>query len=536
MKNLVIKNKLKIAAVTLAAVMLFAGCNIASASETTEGSEESESATEITDESYELAELSEVFTDSDYEVGYTEEDSTEITLDGESVTISEAGTYILTGTIEDGQIIIDADDEDTVRLVLNGVDITCETSAAIYVKNAEKVIITLASGTTNTLSTTGEFEADGDTNVDAVIFSKEDLTLNGEGTLVISSTGNGITSKDNLVITSGTYEIDAGKHGLEGKDSVAISSGTFTITCVKDGIHSDNEDDEELGNILIEGGTFTITAQDDGISGSGDVVIDGGTIDVTTSYEGIEGHTLTINDGDISIYATDDGLNAAGPSGGDTMMADDTAWIIINGGTIDIEAYGDGIDSNGDLTINGGYITVSGPESAADGSIDYEGEGTITGGTLIAAGSSGMAVNMSTATQGSILVSFDEQEEGTEIIVYDESGNVVLSFTPKTSYSCVVVSSPDLTIGSTYTIVAGDSEADVSLDEYVYGQSTGMGMGGFGFGGGGQMPGGDMDGGGMPGGDFDFEDGEMPEMPSGDIGGQMPGGGGPGGQAEESDN
>ena len=195
-----------------------------------------------------------------------------------------------------------------------------------------------------------------------------------------------------------------------------------------------------------------------------------------------------------------------------------------------ITTYGDGIDSNGDLTITGGYITISGPENSGNGSIDYAGTGTITGGTLIAAGMSGMEMNMSDAVQGSILISVGSQSSGTSITVTDSSGNEIISFTPTTSYSCVLISSPDLQIGQTYTIASGNSSQDVTLDDYIYGQTMGFGggPGGFEGGQGGQMPDmADFDGQTPPDmSDFDGQtppdfNGERPELPEG-FDGQTP--------------
>ena len=415
-----------------------------------------------------------LYSDRDFETDYDESDAVLISLTSDSVTITEEGTYIVQGTLEDGSIIIDAGDEDKVQLILDGCSISSASSAAIYVKNADKVFITTAQGSVNTLTNVTGFEADEESNIDGVIFSKSDLTLNGEGILIISSCDHGIVGKDDLVITSGEYEIDSTGDALQANDLIAIS-----------------------------GGTFTINSGDDAIRCDADLVIDGGTIDILSSKEGLEGNTITINGGDITLEASDDGINTSGESG-DTMMSDSSCQIYITGGTVSITTYGDGIDSNGDLTITGGYITVSGPENSGNGSLDYAGTGTITGGTIIAAGISGMEMNMTEATQGSILVSTGNQSAGTEITVTDASGNEIISFTPSTSYSCVLISSPELQVGQTYTISSASSSQDVTLDDYIYGQSMGFGGFGGGFGGpGGQMP-----------------DGQMPDMS--DFDGQMP--------------
>lgn len=233
-----------------------------------------------------------------------------------TVTISEAGTYILTGSASNAQVIIDADTETKIQLVLDDLTLSCESSAPIYVRKADKVFITLADGSSNTLATTGEFVAIDDNNIDAVIFSKDDLTLNGSGNLTINSPyGHGIVSKDDLVVTGGTYTMTCAKHGLSGKDSVRILDGTFDLTVTKDGIHASNDDDENLGYIYIAGGTFTINSNDDGMHADSTLYIEDGTIDIQKSYEGLEGQTITILDGDIDIVSSDDGINAANGSG-----------------------------------------------------------------------------------------------------------------------------------------------------------------------------------------------------------------------------
>ena len=262
-----------------------------------------------------------MFTDRDLDVGYEESDSVKIslsddsttvssgssdnsstddtvdgvTVDGNVITITSGGTYIISGTLTEGQLVVDADDE-KVQLVLDNADITCATSAAIYVKSASKTFITLAEGSENILMNTAEFEAIDDNNIDAVIFSKDDLALNGSGTLTINSeNGHGIVSKDDLKITGGTYNITAASHALSGKDSVRIAAGTFNLVSGKDGIHSENADDSSKGYVYIAGGEFTIDSTGDGIDASNIVQIDGGTFDITAGG-GAENSTKTHED------------------------------------------------------------------------------------------------------------------------------------------------------------------------------------------------------------------------------------------------
>ena len=262
-----------------------------------------------------------MFTDRDLDVGYEESDSVKIslsddattvssgssdnsstddtvdgvTVDGNVITITSGGTYIISGTLSEGQLVVDADDE-KVQLVLDNADITCATSAAIYVKSAGKTFITLAEGSENIIMNTAEFEAIDDNNIDAVIFSKDDLTLNGSGTLTINSeNGHGIVSKDDLKITGGTYNITAASHALSGKDSVRIAAGTFNLVSGKDGIHSENTDDSSKGYVYIAGGEFMIDSTGDGIDASNIVQIDDGTFDITAGG-GVENSTKTHED------------------------------------------------------------------------------------------------------------------------------------------------------------------------------------------------------------------------------------------------
>lgn len=262
-----------------------------------------------------------MFTDRDLDVGYEESDSVKIslsddsttvssdssdnsstddtvdgvTVDGNVITITSGGTYIISGTLTEGQLVVDADDE-KVQIVLDNADITCATSAAIYVKSASKTFITLAEGSENIIMNTAEFEAIDDNNIDAVIFSKDDLALNGSGTLTINSeNGHGIVSKDDLKITGGTYNITAASHALSGKDSVRIAEGTFNLVSGKDGIHSENADDSSKGYVYIAGGEFTIDSTGDGIDASNIVQIDDGTFDITAGG-GVENSTKTHED------------------------------------------------------------------------------------------------------------------------------------------------------------------------------------------------------------------------------------------------
>jgi hypothetical protein len=220
-----------------------------------------------------------------------------VVIDGQMVTITAEGTYIFSGTLSEGQIVVDADNA-KVQIVFDNVDITCASSAAVYVKSAEKVFVTLAEGSQNTLRNTDEYVAIDDNNIDAVIFAKSDLTLNGTGSLtIISAEGHGIVSKDDLKIIGGTYDITAAGHALSGKDSVRIADGTFILTAEKDGIHAENADDEEKGYIYIADGDFTITSDGDGMDASNIVQIEDGTLDITAG--GGAANSLKTHESDV---------------------------------------------------------------------------------------------------------------------------------------------------------------------------------------------------------------------------------------------
>lgn len=554
-----------------------------------------------------VTETSELFSNRDFEVGYDESTSAIIQLQGDNavcssnavnisgstVTITDEGTYILSGTLKDGMIVVDAEKTDKLQLVLNNASIHSETSAPIYILKADKVFITLAASSVNTLSNGGTFTAIDENNIDAVIFSKDDLTLNGSGRLEITSpAGHGIVSKDELTLTGGTYQINSASHGLAGKDNVIIANAEINITSGKDGIHAENTDDATLGFIYIQSGAFNISSEGDGIAASGRIQIDdgafsivsgggsanaemktsdfrggfmgggrmggpgnsfnggipadgtatantqedsisskglkatgnltvsggsyaidasddavhsntsmtisggtfhiatgddglhaddtlnisSGTINITKSYEGLEGLRVEVSGGDITIYALDDGLNAAGgtdQSGFGGMRGNDrfgrggpggsssNGSIVISGGKLYINASGDGIDANGTLTISGGYTVVCGPTSGDTATLDYDVSGIITGGTFIGTGASGMAQSFSDSGQGVIAVRAGNQPAGTAITLTDSAGKTVIpSYAPELGFAVVILSSPDIIKGETYTITIGSSTSE----------------------------------------------------------------------------
>ena len=351
-----------------------------SISTTAEAATEAVTAASYTASSYasSLLDTSDLFSKRDLSQTADLEDAQYITVsDNKTIEITEAGVYVISGTAKNCTIKVNADGEnDKVQIVLNGVSITNDSTPAIYVVSADKCFITTAENTANVLSVTGQFTADGDTNTDAVIFSKDDIVLNGLGTLNITSTyGNGISGKDDIKITGGAFSITCAADAIEANDSILICDGSFTIKSSKDGLHAENDDDDSEGYIYISGGSFDITAKSDGIQGNAFVVIDGGEFSISAS-EGIEGTYVQINDGDITISAFDDGINAARKSTSYSVV------IEINGGELNItmgQGDTDAIDANGNIIVNGGDINITAPTS----SFDYDGTATYNGGTIV---------------------------------------------------------------------------------------------------------------------------------------------------------
>lgn len=487
---------------TMAFSGMMTGCGTTASNTQSSAEAESGDSADSAQATASLLDTSDMFTKRDLDASYDESECTTITLDdensscdsdavtidGQTVTITGEGTYLISGSLSNGSIVVDVEDSEKVQLVFDHVSIINESGAAVYVRQADKVFLTLAEGSENSIVSNGTATED-DSNIDGAIFAKDDLTINGTGTLNVTSAAHGIVCKDDLVVTGGTYCITAEKQGLSGKDSVRIADGTFEITSGGDAIHSENEEDENKGFVYVADGTFTLNADDDGIHADNAVYVADGTITISQCYEGIEGQTVTISGGKIDITSSDDGLNAAGgndssndngPGGGDPFSADEDAYINISGGEITIDASGDGIDSNGDLNVSGGTIYVTGPTNDGDSALDYDGTATITGGTVVAAGMSGMAQNFGEdSSQGSMLINLDDTQSG-EITLTDADGNELISFTPSREYNSVVISCADLEEGATYTLNTGETATEVTLSSLVYsnGQSQGRQPGG----------------------------------------------------------
>lgn len=485
------------------------------------------------------------------------------TVDGGKITITAAGTYVVSGKLEEGQLVVNVQDKGVVRLVLNGVDIHNSSSSAIYVEEAGKTIISLQEGTENTLSD-GETYVYPDATTDepnAALFSHDDLTINGTGKLAVQGNfNNGITSKDKLKITGGTIDITAADDGLMGRDLVAVNDGSITIKSEGDAVKTTYDTDTTKGYIVIEGGSFSIDAGDDGIHSETAIAIAGGKVDITQSNEGIEAPTIAISGGETSVVSTDDGINVAGGDAGTAAEggganggapgsgASSSNMLVISGGYLSVDAAGDGLDSNGSVQMSGGTVIVNGPTNNGNGSLDYDGSFVMTGGYLISAGSSGMVQGTAdTSTQPGILMTFTAaQQAGTLVHLEDSDGNAIMTFAPSKSYQAIFISFPDLKQNSSYTIYSGGTSTGTETNGLYEGGTyeggtkvvsfenativtwvnesgvteaqSGMGgpggRGGGGFGGGGQR--------GEGGGDRMPPDGEMPQDGTMPQGGEPP--------------
>jgi Carbohydrate-binding domain-containing protein Cthe_2159 len=488
---------------TLAAAMLV-GCGTSVASDTTTSTSPS-SATSSASSSASSSTSAVVTTDGttvegaladnvEVETGdtsYDEADAIEVTLSGTSaesdsdavtsedgtVTISAAGTYVLSGNLT-GQVVVNSTEDGVVRLVLDDASIASDSSAAINVVDAESVVVVLADGSSNSLSDAATYDDTSDEAPTGALYSTADLTIGGTGSLTVTgNANNGIVGKDGLVITGGTIEVTSVDDGIIGKDYLAITDGDVTVDSIGDAIKSDNTEDAGSGFVLIQGGTVTVSTQDDGIKGV-QVLVAGGTIDVAESNEAMEGSLIIIDDGDIELHSADDGVNVstsddsaatdgqAGQSGGmgGGMEADSSLNLVINGGTLEVWSSGDGLDSNGSATITGGDIVVYGPTTDGNGALDVNGTFEITGGTLMAAGSSGMMVAPSTdSDQGWLATALSgTATAGSEVVITDADGTEVATYTIAKDFASVVFSSADIEQGATYTVTVDGTSTEVT--------------------------------------------------------------------------
>nr|WP_320051178.1 carbohydrate-binding domain-containing protein [uncultured Desulfuromonas sp.] len=373
------------------------------------------------------------------------------TVDGTTVTITAGGTYQITGSLDDGQIIVDSEDEETVRLVLDGIDVSCSTSSPLYIAGAELTSIILDDDSANYLTDASDYTfEDGDDEPDATLFSKDDLVISGSGSLTVTGLYNdAIKSKDGLVIEEATLFITSVDDGVIGKDYLVIRNANITADVEGDGLKSSEDEDEELGYVSIESGTFNLDCGADGIQAETQTIIDGGVFSITCagghtaslsdddSAKGIKsGVGTTINDGTFTLNCADDAIHSDG-------------FVTITGGTFTLATADDGIHADGTVTISGGDLTVTtsyeGVEGSSiaisdgdlhivasddginvadgdDGSNDTNGTLTIDGGYIVVdADGDGIDVNGSIVmNDGTVLVN-GPTSSGDSAIDYDRS-------------------------------------------------------------------------------------------------------------------
>lgn len=464
------------------------------------------------------------------------------------LSITEGGTYILSGDLS-GEIYVKAKGSE-VKLVLNDVSVTNSDYAALMIDKASKVTLTLEDGTENSFADGAEYTlADSDDNTDGCIFSRADLTINGSGSLsVTGSYKHGIVSKDNIVIAGGNITVNAASGGIYGKDSVKISGGTIDVTAGSNGIRATNDEDAEKGFVSVTGGDITVNAAGDALEAETVMQIEDGTLTLTsgggaanasmksdgqpngdwgswskddmgtppdmngqqtgtppempsgsgdsaltaTAYTAVSADSSADNSDSTSTEASSadsESTSAKGIKAGRDMFADsDENHILeISGGTLKVNASGDGLDSNGNFVMSGGTVIVSGPTNGGNGALDIGDRNStaqITGGTIVAAGADGMEVGFSdNSTQYNLLHNFaSTAAAGSEFTVTDADGEVLFTCTLDKECRSVVFSSSDLAAG-TYTLTLGDQTEEVELSDICTSNSTSMGMGG-GFGGG----------------------------------------------------
>lgn len=638
-----------------AAVLLFsvAGCSATDADETSIASTAEVLEENASEKSVEYASFEEVaaafdasalnleYSKRDMDASFDESSATKITLSGDSasvsgsgaaaegstVTISTAGTYIVSGNLADGSITVTTSENDKVQIVLNGVKIACSSGPAIDVQSADTCFITLAEGTQNSLSDGSVFTSE---DANACIYATCDSTINGSGSLDVSGNyRHGVFSKDDLVVYGGTIRVSAVEDGLNGKDSVKIGAGDISIDSGADGVKSNKSTNPEKGFVYVSGGSLSIDAEDDGIQAKTYLCIAGGSIEIDAAddalhsdlegalnggltsvrsgddafhcetklevndgsfvaeacNEGYEAEQVVVNGGDTNICALDDAMNASaadlsddsessdadtstiapsgepganaarpdgsigvpdassanadsngqqntapqgagqqdsatspelpsddgaqggqageapsdlghapdvqgrmerggqapGGQGGAPGASDSNCLIQINGGKVVLDSQGDGVDSNGNVEINGGMVLVNGPSSDGDGAFDYDGEATISGGTVLMAGAVGMAQSFTSGTQAFALAQASGSA-GSVIEATDADGNVIATLTATRAFGCVLVSGAGVSDGDTITVsVDGAATMATAATTGTSGIATG-GLGGMGGG------------------------------------------------------
>lgn len=504
----------------------------------------------LVDEDAEGAALSGYFTANDLQGDWDASSVTRITLQGDtaaisgggayfhdgSVVISSAGRFVLSGEL-DGSVVVDAESRSKVWLLLDGVELHCEDDACLRVNQADKVFLTLAAGTKNRMTGGAAYSeaalADG---TDGVIFSHDDLTVNGSGSLTVTAAClHGVAVNDSLVVAGGELTVTAPEDALHANDSLRICRASLTLEAGDDGLYLKNPGsllyvesgslDVDAGgdgfhsgaDVLLAGGDVTVRAYDDAVHADAGIAVTGGVFTAESCYEGFEALTIDVSGGEVSIRCTDDGLNANGNSGGFGPFRENTGeaavetWIHIRGGSLTVvnetARDADGLDSNGDLIVSGGTVRVSLPGAGSNSALDCGSESggvcLVTGGEVVACGSSAMAEGFGgDSTQGSILYTCAaETEAGTTVTLQTAEGAELLRYTAPCGFTSVLLSSPAMQLGETYRLTLGETEEDVVLSEIAV--RAGSESAGF-------------------GGPKPDRDGERPEMPA--LSGERPDG------------
>lgn len=445
------------------------------------------------------------------------------------VVISNAGRYVVSGTLTDGGITVDTTNSAKVWLLFNGVDISCDDDACLRVDQADKVFLTLGEGTENRLTSGAVYsqEALAD-NTDGTIFAHDDLTINGSGSLTVTAGyKHGIAANDCLVITGGTIAVTAPQDALRANDSFRLREADITVDAGDDGlavagdnsVPADTEaggsgvsarsveagnngaaSEKNTGYFYMESGSLAVTAAQDGLKAAGDITVAGGSVTVDAGddgihsdtavtiaggavslnrcYEGIEAPNITVSGGDTTVYPKDDGLNANGGTvffPGADITGTVTPFILVSGGTLtvvnDSGRDADGLDSNGDIIITGGDVRISLPSGGSNSALDYSretgGKCVISGGTVVACGSYDMAEGFDeTSTQCSVLYNISAGiRENTVLTLADSRGNVLLQYTVPCGFSSALISAPGLTVGETCILSLGDATEEIPLTD-----------------------------------------------------------------------
>ena len=432
----------------------------------------------------------------------------DVAVNGSTVEITNGGTYIVEGTASKVQLKVAAGKEDEVQIVFKNATLKNK-EAPLLVDTAKKVILTIADGTKN------EVADESTSTVKGAIYSDSDLTINGKGSLTVTgAASNAIKSKDGIRIVDATVTTTAKKHGVAANDFVNVSGAILNLSADEDGIHSDNEDDVLLGNIYLTNTKITVNAGDDGINASNTMLIDeGATIDVQKSEEGLEARLIHQVGGTVTVKSSDDGLNAKdwtlessegqGPGQQTKTVKAEAAnvknlnqagevKIVIDGGTLTVDAEGDGLDANGSIEINGGTVVVNGPTSGANAALDYDDNGKLNGGTVLFVDNGEMTMGFGSDSSQAFLMASVQGTAGTTVEVVDSSGKTVASLKASKAFSTVLISSPEIKEGEKYTIKVGSNSTTATASKQAANTGGRPGQGG---------PGGGQPGqGGRPGG------------------------------------